>query len=44
MEHTPIPYPLVFFTFGLTVESIKEFGGASNIEINVCGYSYLDEE
>jgi len=28
-EHTPIPYPFVVFTFGLAVESIKEFGGAS---------------
>jgi len=28
-EHTPTPYPSVVFTFGLTLESIKEFGGAS---------------
>jgi hypothetical protein len=29
MEHTPTPSPSVVFTFGLTVESINEFGGAS---------------
>jgi hypothetical protein len=28
-EHASTPYPFVIFTFGLTVESIKEFGGAS---------------
>jgi hypothetical protein len=28
-ERTPTPYPFVVFTFGLAVESIKEFGGAS---------------
>jgi hypothetical protein len=26
-EHVPTPYPSVAFTFGLAVESIKEFGG-----------------
>jgi hypothetical protein len=26
-ECTPIPYPLVIFTFGLAIESIKKFGG-----------------
>ncbi len=26
-EHTPTPYSSVVFTFGLVVESIKEFGG-----------------
>jgi hypothetical protein len=30
-ECTPTPYPFVVFTFGLVVESIKEFGGASSI-------------
>jgi hypothetical protein len=37
-EHTPIPYPSVVFTFGLEVESIKEFGGAliGNIFIQTC--------
>jgi hypothetical protein len=28
-EPTPTPYPFVIFTFGFTIESIKEFGGAS---------------
>jgi hypothetical protein len=28
-ERTPTPFPFVVFTFGLIVESIKEFGGAS---------------
>jgi hypothetical protein len=28
-ECAPIPYLFVVFTFGLVVESIKEFGGAS---------------
>jgi len=28
-EHIPTPYPFVIFTFGLIVESIKEFGGVS---------------
>jgi hypothetical protein len=28
-EHTPTPYPFIIFTFGLTVESIKNFGGKS---------------
>jgi hypothetical protein len=28
-ERTPTPYPSDIFTFGLVVESIKEFGGAS---------------
>jgi len=28
-EHTPIPYPSVFFTFGFAIEYIKEFGNAS---------------
>jgi hypothetical protein len=27
-EHTPIPSPFVVFTFGLTIESIKEFSGS----------------
>jgi hypothetical protein len=27
-EHTPTPYPSAIFTFGLKVESIKEFEGA----------------
>jgi hypothetical protein len=27
-ERTSIPYPSIVFTFGLKVESIKEFGGA----------------
>ncbi len=29
-EHTLIPYPSIIFTFGLTVETIKELGGASS--------------
>jgi len=28
-EHTSSPYPSVVFTFGLTIESIKELVGAS---------------
>jgi len=28
-EHAPTIYPSAIFTFGLIVESIKEFGGAS---------------
>jgi hypothetical protein len=28
-ERTLIPYPSIVFTFGLAVESVKEFGGAS---------------
>jgi hypothetical protein len=28
-ECTPTLFPFVVFTFGLAVESIKEFGGAS---------------
>jgi hypothetical protein len=28
-ERIPTPYPFVIFTFGLIVESIKEFGGVS---------------
>jgi hypothetical protein len=28
-EHAPVPSPSVVFTFGLTVKSIKELGGAS---------------
>ncbi len=28
-EHALIPSPYVVFTFGLAIESIKEFGGAS---------------
>ncbi len=29
--HTPTPYPFAVFTFGLIVESIKEFGGALGV-------------
>jgi ABC-type branched-subunit amino acid transport system permease subunit len=29
-KRTPIIFPFVVFTFGLTVESIKELGGASD--------------
>jgi hypothetical protein len=28
-KHAPIPSPSNVFTFGLTIESIKEFRGAS---------------
>jgi hypothetical protein len=28
-EGAPIPCPFTIFTFGLTIESIQEFGGAS---------------
>jgi hypothetical protein len=28
-ERAPIPFPFVVFNFGLVVESIKEFRGAS---------------
>jgi len=28
-ECTPIPYPSTVFTFGFTIESIRELGGAS---------------
>jgi hypothetical protein len=28
-EHAPTPYFSIIFTFGLVVEFIKEFGGAS---------------
>jgi hypothetical protein len=31
-ERTPIPSPFVVFTFGLTVESIKELGSASSCQ------------
>jgi len=31
-ERTPAPYPFVAFTFGLAVEFIKKFGGASMVE------------
>jgi hypothetical protein len=31
-ERAPTPSPSVVFTFGLTVESIKELGGASIVE------------
>jgi hypothetical protein len=27
-ERDPTPYPSIVFTFGFTIESIKEFGGA----------------
>jgi hypothetical protein len=30
MKHTPTPFSFVVFTFGLTVESIKELGGVSH--------------
>jgi hypothetical protein len=30
-ECTPTPIPSIVFTFGLAIESIKEFGGASMI-------------
>jgi hypothetical protein len=33
-EHAPIPFLSVVVTFGLTVESIKELGGASRIVYN----------
>jgi hypothetical protein len=29
MEHAPTPFFFVVFTFGLTIEYIKELGGAS---------------
>jgi hypothetical protein len=32
-EHTPTPYAFAIFTFGLAVESIKEFGGALGMDI-----------
>jgi hypothetical protein len=34
-EHTRTPYPSIVFTFGFTVEFIKEFGGASLRVLNV---------
>jgi hypothetical protein len=37
-EHTLITYPSVVFTFGLTVKSIKEFGGVS---IYVGGFIHM---
>jgi hypothetical protein len=30
-ERTPTSYPFVVFTFGLAIESIKEFGDASQV-------------
>jgi hypothetical protein len=33
-KRTPIPYPSNVLTFGLTIKSIKEFGGASNNDAN----------
>jgi len=30
-EHAPTPSPSIIFTFGFTVESIKELGGVSII-------------
>jgi hypothetical protein len=33
-ELTPTHYPLIVFTFGLIVEFIKEFEGASNMIIH----------
>jgi hypothetical protein len=35
-EHTSTPSPSVVFTFKLTIESIKEFGGASYTNMNEC--------
>jgi hypothetical protein len=35
-EHAPIPYPLGVFTFGLGVESIKEFGSVLNSINQIC--------
>jgi hypothetical protein len=35
-ECTPTPYPSVVFTFGLEVESIKEFGNASRRALIKC--------
>jgi hypothetical protein len=34
-ECAPIPSPFIIFTFGLTIESIKEFEGASNKFIKI---------
>jgi hypothetical protein len=31
-ERTRTPYPSIVFTFGLVVESIKKFGGASTMD------------
>jgi hypothetical protein len=39
-EHALIPSPFVVFTFGLIVESIKELGGAS--QINFEHYFYIN--
>jgi hypothetical protein len=33
-KHTPTPCPSVIFTFGLTIESIKEFRGVSYTKKN----------
>jgi hypothetical protein len=30
-NHAPTPYPSNVFTFRLTIESIKKFGGASSL-------------
>jgi len=40
-EHTPTSYPSTIFTFGLIVESIKEFGGASIMVQNMVLMKYL---
>ncbi len=32
-EHAPTFSPSIVFTFGLKVESIKELGGVSNIDV-----------
>jgi hypothetical protein len=34
-ERAPIPYHFIVFTFGLVIESIKEFGGASFVVTNI---------
>jgi hypothetical protein len=40
-KHTPTSYPFVVFTFGLIVEFIKEFGGASIMVQNMVLMKYL---
>ncbi len=32
-DHAPTHFPSIVFTFGLIIESIKELGGASNLDL-----------
>jgi len=43
-KHTPIFRPFVAFTFGLVVEYIKEFGGASKSNSNKCNFDSFQQK